>query len=448
MTIVSTHPWHVTLSFPFAVFIYPWGNVNKPTPNHDAIEAPLGKLQHVIGYRAMGPGDNFYGAASGATDDAMYALFGPLSMTWELGSAFHERCEDFDKELPYLLQGLEYLASIAPAPYTLGQGPDITEATAVPSVIQEGETLTLTVTASDSSKQSMDVSTAEQSVVELRLYLDHPLVVGNENSLALAVWNVNDSGWTVADDDGGVSFTTSVTWEDLFLARGAGSHSLYVQALDSDGHWGPVATMPIQLKSREGSLPESKSPTTPTPVAAVASSSTQPSPSPSMQPSLSSSSSPSIQPSALSSSSSNTIPAEANRLSTPSPTDHPEEPRTSVVPSVEEEAPSIEPDVGDAGTHVGIAYYGREANETVLFVPTQKRFVVAFGRPNLVSLSCHHSPTHTLTHNLPFLRFLNRSNVRIRKRFYKKSKSSEDDNGTRDFGATTCGSCATFVLIQ
>ncbi|KAG7339214.1 hypothetical protein IV203_020177 [Nitzschia inconspicua] len=103
------------------------------TPNHAAIKASMGKLQHITTYRAVGPGRNFYGTASGATDDSFYALFGALSMTWELGFAFHERCDNFEQELPNLIRGLEYLASIAPQPFSLGQGPDIVSTTVNPS---------------------------------------------------------------------------------------------------------------------------------------------------------------------------------------------------------------------------------------------------------------------------------------------------------------------------
>ncbi|KAG7343621.1 carboxypeptidase A [Nitzschia inconspicua] len=244
------------------VLIYPWGNRNIETPNHAAIKAPMGKLQHITTYRALGPGRNFYGAASGATDDSFYALFGALSMTWELGLAFHERCDDFEQELPSLIRGLEYLANIAPLPYSLGQGPDIVSAIVNPSSVGEGESVILTIQASDSTQQAFGdvVSTNNQAVVEVRIYMDHPLVRGHENIEAVRIWNVHDDGWTVNDDDdNGISFSTNLSWEDLFVTRGPGQHVLYLQAVYSNGYWGPVTTVPIKVKDPNGSaLPDAR----------------------------------------------------------------------------------------------------------------------------------------------------------------------------------------------
>jgi hypothetical protein len=312
-------PKYSLIFYLVAVFIFPWGHVNNPTPNHNALQAALGKLQYRTGYTAMGPGESFYGAASGATDDAFYGLFGAMGMTWELGVAFHEACEDFDRDLANLIDSLEYLASIAPQPFSLGQGPDIVLATATPSAVQEGESTTLTIEASDSEQQSFDnLVTSSQSVVEVRLYMEHPVVAGNENAVAVGVWNANDNGWTVTDDDG-VSLTATVSWQDLILARGAGNHVLYVQALDSDGYWGPVAAIPIKVESREGALPESKSPSSSVPDTAA----------PSMQPTR-------------------TVPAVPNRFSR-LPTAPPDESRVSILTDTSEDTLPVDVE-GDSGT--------------------------------------------------------------------------------------------------
>ncbi|KAG7339213.1 hypothetical protein IV203_020176 [Nitzschia inconspicua] len=101
-----------------------------------------------------------------------------------------------------------------------------------------------------------------QAVAELRIYMDHPMVHGHETIDALHVWNVNDDGWTIKDDDdddNGVSFSTNLLWEDLIVARGPGQHVLYLQAVDSDGYWGPVTSVPIKVKDPNGStLPDAR----------------------------------------------------------------------------------------------------------------------------------------------------------------------------------------------
>jgi hypothetical protein len=247
-------------------FIFPWGYDNKRTSNHDALQATVNKLQYRTGYEGMGPGDNFYGASSGATDDAFYALFGALSMTWEIGVAFHEECIDFETPLPALIQSLEYLASIAPQPYALGQGPDIIEATVTPSTVLEGDSVTLTVNVSDTTNPTG--TSTPLTVVEIRVYMDHPLsvVTNNEPSLPpMWVWNINDilADWTVNVESNGVAvvLSTTLSWEDIIMAQGAGYHIWYIQVLNENGYWGPVTAIPITVKGRQGRLPESKLPT-------------------------------------------------------------------------------------------------------------------------------------------------------------------------------------------
>jgi carboxypeptidase T len=257
------------------VIIFPWGYVNNPTPNHNALQATVGKLYYRTGYQAMGPGDSFYGAASGATDDAFYALFGAMSMTWELGIAFHEQCQDFEASLPPLLQSLEYLASIAPQPYMLGQGPDIVEATVTPTLVMKGESVILTVYFANDDvtlqqqQQFVDnVATPPQNVIEIRVYMDHPLGVGNENSPAMWVWNATDiADWSESSEEnnnrvGVIVLSMTLSWEDVFVAQGVGNHVWYIQALDNDGYWGPVAAIPITIQEDQVGtlLPESKLP--------------------------------------------------------------------------------------------------------------------------------------------------------------------------------------------
>ena len=152
----------LSFSFPFSsllqsqihsygsVYIFPWGYTNAEAPNHESFQAALGKLEHLTDYLALGPGPDHYGAASGATDDFMYATMGALSMTWELGVNFHENCVRFEDMVPTHMKGLEYLSKIAPKPFLLSKGPDIISLTVSPTIISEGVSLSITVKASDS----------------------------------------------------------------------------------------------------------------------------------------------------------------------------------------------------------------------------------------------------------------------------------------------------------
>lgn len=229
--------------FSSSVYIFPWGYVNSQTPNQVAIQSAMGKLEHITGYEALGPGQDFYGAASGATDDSLYALFGPLSFTMEIGSAFHEDCTNFENTLPKLIQSLLYTASIAPQPYILGQGPDIVSVQVTPQVVQENESLNIVVKASDSEKQSFgNVLSAQQFVTEIRVYMnEHPLAVGNEN--IVPVWSWDSSSLSLIDGE----LDATLPWSSVVQARGAGNHTLYIQATDSNGYDGPVSAVDLTL---------------------------------------------------------------------------------------------------------------------------------------------------------------------------------------------------------
>ena len=111
------------------VYIYPWGNMDALCPNDISFRSAMGHVESLTGLDAKGPGNNHYGVASGATDDWAYGVLGAFSMTWELGSRFHEPCNDFEAEYEKHLGAFEYLAQIAPFPYALGRGPIISDIT-------------------------------------------------------------------------------------------------------------------------------------------------------------------------------------------------------------------------------------------------------------------------------------------------------------------------------
>lgn len=117
------------------VYIYPWGNQNTLCPNDVSFRAAMGHVESMTGLSALGPGPDHYGVASGATDDWAYGVLGAFSMTWELGSAFHEPCDDFEDEHGKHFGAFDYLASIAPFPFALGRGPVLVEARASHSQI-------------------------------------------------------------------------------------------------------------------------------------------------------------------------------------------------------------------------------------------------------------------------------------------------------------------------
>jgi len=109
------------------VYIYPWGNINAISPNDSGLRSVLGHLTSLTGLSPSGPGPFHYGVASGATDDWAYGVLGACSMTWELGTEFHEPCGDFESTHSKHFAAMDYLARIAPFPFALGEGPIVSE---------------------------------------------------------------------------------------------------------------------------------------------------------------------------------------------------------------------------------------------------------------------------------------------------------------------------------
>jgi hypothetical protein len=87
----------------------------------------MGQLQSITGLEAKQAGSNHYGVSSGCTDDWSYAITGAMSMTWELGTEFHEPCINFLQEYQKHFPAFDYLFKIAYRPYALGKGPIINE---------------------------------------------------------------------------------------------------------------------------------------------------------------------------------------------------------------------------------------------------------------------------------------------------------------------------------
>lgn len=109
------------------VYIFPWGNINAVCPNDLSFRSAMGHVETITKLDALGPGPDHYGVASGATDDWAYAVLGAFAMTWELGSRFHEPCDDFEERYERHLGAFLYLGQIAPFPFALGRGPVVAD---------------------------------------------------------------------------------------------------------------------------------------------------------------------------------------------------------------------------------------------------------------------------------------------------------------------------------
>jgi len=175
-----------------------------------------------------------------------------MSCTWEFGSSFHEQCQAFEDAIDKNFRALEYLANIAPQPYSLCQGPDI-QSVRLSEEDQEAAAnmdVTLTIQIQEPT-ETIPSSSSLQDVVEIRAFMEHPLV--HTNALPVWSWDVvttHVNNWNKDDR----TFEITLSRNDVLFARGAGNHTLYIQAKGSTGsnseesyYWGPVAAVPLSV---------------------------------------------------------------------------------------------------------------------------------------------------------------------------------------------------------
>lgn len=247
------------------MYIYSWGNLNVQTPNDMSFRAGIGKLETMTASVGVGPGSALYEPASGASDDYSYGVLGAYGMTWEIGSAFHEACDDFESSLEGHFNAFDYLASIAPLPFALSTGPDIIKSSLIfsPSILEYGNDLTVSIEASDGvsvDEGGTTISTALQDVVEIRVYGRHPLVEKDTTTKNIPLWSWTDTddGFVSTSDSTGsgtvARLETTIPWEEVYEQLGPSGHNtdggmdphfLYLQAMDEDGSWGPVTVVTL-----------------------------------------------------------------------------------------------------------------------------------------------------------------------------------------------------------
>jgi hypothetical protein len=208
------------------------------TSNDNELEALASKYRHFNNYTFSGPNTpGFLYEASGASDDWAYGTLGAAAMTFEVGNAFYQDCDYFEKSiLDGNMQALTYGAKISKAPYSMAQGPDVTDLTTSVS----GGTLTVKAAASDSAWSSSSHPTSQQGVTEIRVLVnEHPY---------------HDS---VDGQAGSLLNGDSVDIDVASLANGR--HMVFVQATDANGYRGPV-TAAYFTKGDSPGIPPTLSP--------------------------------------------------------------------------------------------------------------------------------------------------------------------------------------------
>jgi len=171
--------------------------------------------------------DNEDPPISGDTTDYAYDAIGVAPFTLELGTQFHEQCDEFESVTVFnAMNVLLYAARVSFAPYKFPKGPEIVRIN-FPSgdVLAAPTTLTVTIEASDATR-ALGYHTGTQNLSAIKVYIDdHPFNSG------ATPWTQMTSGFK--------SQGQTVTFNIPLSGLSSGKHDLFIQAYDTEGP-GPV----------------------------------------------------------------------------------------------------------------------------------------------------------------------------------------------------------------
>jgi hypothetical protein len=221
--------------------LWPWGFTYAPAPNDIALQTLGRKLAYFNGY-APSSASGLY-PTDGNTDDFAYGELGLAAYTYELGTAFFQDCAAFENEiLPDNLPSLIYLGKAARAPYQLPAGPDPLRVTAVPAIVESGESFTVTVTLDDTRFNNENGVEPIQSIAAAEYYLDTPPWMTTTTPLPLPLTAADGAFDSAVETAQGVVDTTGLP---------EGRHILYARGRDAAGNWGVVGAAFFQVTEPE-----------------------------------------------------------------------------------------------------------------------------------------------------------------------------------------------------
>lgn len=210
----------ITLHSYSNLVLWPWGHLYFDAPNKPDLKAIGDKFASYNGYYSCQPTawDCLY-AAAGATDDWAYGELGIPAYTFEIGNAFMPPYEAIDStQWPQNRPALLYAARIARTPYQTVRGPDV-----IGLAVEAAETgLRLSAVATDEDNGGDSIAAAAYTI-------DVP--PWQEGALPNAIAAVDAFNGPV------VAVGSPVDTTGLLPGR----HTLYVQAQDTAGNWGPVS---------------------------------------------------------------------------------------------------------------------------------------------------------------------------------------------------------------
>ena len=222
--------------------IYPWDWTGSPAPNRDALRTLGRKLGFFNRYEACNTSNCLY-AIDGSQTDFAYGELGVAAYTFEVGTTFFQGCDYFEETLLQPnLEALLFAGKVARRPYQLPAGPEVVDVRLTPSRITPGMPVRIQALADDTRFFGSGYYGIEptQTVQAARFSLDGPAWLGipttpltpedgafDQEQEAISGW-LDTTGWT------------------------PGRHTLFLQAQDVDGNWGPPTAVFLWVVSDDG----------------------------------------------------------------------------------------------------------------------------------------------------------------------------------------------------
>ncbi len=218
------------------LLLYPWEHTSALAPNRDALRRLGRKLGYSPGYKVCNAELCMYRFDGSATDYA-YGTLGVASYTYEIGTAFFQSCPYFESSIvEQNLDSLVYAAKAARRPYQLPAGPDVTDASVDPPQASPGTAVTLSATADDTrSAGSGSDKEPAQHISAARFSIDTPS------------WLTTTFGTLQPLDDAFDATVESLTGTLDTTDLQPGAHTIFLEAQDADGNWGPPTAISVEV---------------------------------------------------------------------------------------------------------------------------------------------------------------------------------------------------------
>ncbi|MFN8482689.1 MAG: M14 family zinc carboxypeptidase [Anaerolineae bacterium] len=200
--------------------LWPWGYTQTPSTDDAGLGAIGRRFAAFNGYTA-GPASTTLYDTSGDTTDWAYGVAGVPAYTFEVGTDFFQPCPDLPDILAKNVPALRYAARIARAPYSLTQGPDLTNVPANLGSVAAGAPVSVTAIVSATTALT-------------------PVAGGAEASIDQPTWTPGAGIGLAAADGAFDSATESVVGTLPTAGLTPGRHTVFLRGKDAAGHWGPV----------------------------------------------------------------------------------------------------------------------------------------------------------------------------------------------------------------